>query len=221
MMRMNSLLLAAIATMALPAAAADLIPVANEGAISGRWIPVPGTLFAPAYPEAYAKNPEQVCVAVGYLLNVDGRTSDFSLLKSWSSGDGSKSRMKFWQTFAGDASQALARWQFVPTPGIAAPQSVYTVATFVFGPGDSAATQEHCAISDLATRLVELRYNERAGRMMARGIYSRLNIDPSLETRLRRQAAADHELLEQARMIKNTKTPQSSQLELQNGSGKK
>ncbi|MFT4257161.1 MAG: hypothetical protein QM599_09435 [Pseudoxanthomonas sp.] len=221
-MRVRNLLLAAMAATVLPVVAADRIPIANEGAIGGRWVPVPGTMFTPAYPDAYAKDPEQVCVAVGYLLNADGHTSDFSLLKSWSSGDSSKARMKFWQTFAGDASQALARWQFVPAAGVAEPKPVYTVATFVFGPGDSTATQEHCAISDLAMRLVELRYNERAGRLMGRGIYAKLDIDPSLETRLRLQAMADREREERAQAARNTKTPQSSQVELLNGtSGKK
>ncbi|MFT3761177.1 MAG: hypothetical protein QM761_00910 [Pseudoxanthomonas sp.] len=210
-MRIRNLLLAAMAITVLPAAAADKIPIANEGAISNRWAPVPGTLFTPAYPDAYAKDPEQVCVAVGYLINADGHTSDFSLLKSWSSGSDSRSRMKFWQTFAGDASQALALWQFAPAPGVAVPKPVYTVATFVFGPGDAAATQGHCAISDLATRLVELRYNERAGRLMGRGIYGQLDIDPSLEERLRQQTLADREQLERDRMSRSAQVPQKSE----------
>jgi hypothetical protein len=187
------LLLAAMAAIALPVAAADRIPVAGEGAIGDRWSAVPGTMFAPAYPEAYAAEQEQVCVVIGYLLNADGHTSDFSLLKSWSSGSNSRSRTEFWEAFASDSSRALSLWEFKPKPGVASPQPVYTAATFVFGPGNPAQTKAHCAIPDLAERLVELRYDSRAGRLMAGGIFSRLDIDSGVEQRRKRRATTQRE----------------------------
>ena len=180
------LLLAAMAAIVLPVSAVERIPIADEGAITDRWSAVPGTLFAPAYPEAYAAEQEQVCVAIGYLLNADGRTSDFSLLKSWSSGSNARSRNEFWEAFATDASRALSMWQFRPKPGVASPQPVYTVATFVFGPGTPAETKAHCAIPDLTQRLVDLRYDSRASRLMAGGIFGRLDIDPTVEMRNQR-----------------------------------
>jgi hypothetical protein len=175
------LLLAAIAALALPVVAADRIPIADEGAIGDRWSAVPGTMFAPAYPEAYVAGREQVCVVIGYLLNEDGHTSDFSLLKSWSSGSNSRSRTEFWEAFAGDSSRALSLWKFKPAPGVTSPRPVYTAATFVFGPGNPAETKTHCAIPGLAERLAELRFDTRANRLMAGGVFSRLDIDPALE----------------------------------------
>ncbi|MGN6113315.1 MAG: hypothetical protein ACTHOC_10000 [Luteimonas sp.] len=189
------LLFAAMAALAFPAAAADRIPVAGEGTLGARWSAVPGTLFAPAYPEAYAAGNEQVCVVIGYLLNADGHTSDFSLLKSWSSGSNARSRTDFWEAFAGDASRALSLWEFKARPG-ATPQPVYTAATFVFGPGNPAETKAHCAIPDLAQRLAELRYDSRAGRLMAGGIFSRLDIDPAVEMRRQRRATTQRENLD-------------------------
>lgn len=65
------------------ALAADKIPVVNEGGIARQWTLAPGALLpVPAYPEIYKSSGAEVCVAIGYLLNPDGTTSDFSLLKS-------------------------------------------------------------------------------------------------------------------------------------------
>jgi hypothetical protein len=189
----RALMLAAMAALALPAAAADRIPIADEGAIGDRWIAEPGTMFAPAYPEAYAAEQEQVCVVIGYLLNADGHTSDFSLLKSWSSGSNSRSRVDFWKAFAVDSSRALSLWKFRPRPGVASPGPVYTAATFVFGPGNQAETKAHCAIPDLTQRVVELRYDTRASRLMTGGIFSRLEIDPMIEENFKRRPVIQRE----------------------------
>jgi len=198
-MRMRNLLMVATVAMAFPTMAADRIPIADEGTIGDRWSLVPGTRFVPAYPAEYASTPEEVCVTVGYLLNADGHTSDFALLKSWSSGSNSRGRTKFWETFAGAASEALARWQFAPEPGVT-PRPVYTAATFTFGRVGATGTREHCAIADLTTRLVELRYDARASRLMSRGVFSELDIDPLLEERLRHRRVMAREDRDQAMM---------------------
>lgn len=178
----------------LPAfAASDKIPIADEGRIGDQWTLVPGTQLMPPYPEEYAKAPEEVCLVVGYLVNADGTTSDFSLLKSWTSGSNSRTRRKFWLEFADLSSRALAQWHYAPKDAASA-KPVYTAATFVFGrPQAAMATKEHCAISDLTTRMVELRYDSRANRRMAGGIFSRLYIDPETEEHIRRKYIAERE----------------------------
>lgn len=182
-MKTRTLILAAMIAVALPALAADKIKISDEGKLD-QWSLVPGSQLMPPYPEAYASKPEEVCLVVGYLVNADGRTSDFALLKSWTSGSNSRTRNKFWADFADLASRALSQWQYTPKGASAAP--VYTAATFVFGsPQAAAATKKNCDISDLTKRLVELRYDSRANRQMAGGIFSRLDIDPSLERRYR------------------------------------
>lgn len=199
-MNMRIVLLAALAAMALPAMAGDKIPITDEGKIGDQWSLVPGTQLMPPYPEAYASEPEQVCVVVGYLVNADGHTSDFSLLKSWTSGSNSRSRSEFWKEFGDLASRALAQWKYAPIEAGSA-KPVYTAATFVFGaPGAIAATKEHCAISDLSNRLAELRYDARASRLMAGGIFSELNIDPLEEERLRRRMMVQRENAERQTM---------------------
>ena len=190
-MKTRTLILAAMIAVALPALAADKIKIADEGKLD-QWSLVPGTQLMPPYPEAYASKPEEVCLVVGYLVNADGTTSDFSLLKSWTSGSNSRTRNKFWDDFGDMASRALAQWRYAPKGASAAP--VYTAATFVFGtPQAAAATKKNCEISDLTKRLVELRYDARANRQMAGGIFSRLDIDPTLEKRLRMESAQHRE----------------------------
>lgn len=191
-MKTRTLILAAMIAAALPALAADKILIADEGKLD-QWTLVPGTQLMPPYPEEYASKPEEVCLVVGYLVNADGTTSDFSLLKSWTSGSNARTRNKFWADFADMASRALAQWHYAPKAGASA-APVYTAATFVFGtPQAAAATRENCAISDLTKRLVELRYDARANRQMAGGIFSRLAIDPSLERRYRIETAQHRE----------------------------
>jgi hypothetical protein len=189
MMRMRILPLALLAiAIALPAAtaAAERIRVVGEGTIGDEWTLAPGEqLAAPLYPAEYAADPEQVCVAIGYLLGPDGHPSDFALLKSWTSGSNTSSRTDYWRAFADAASQALAQWRFVPKPGVASPRPTYTVATFMFGPPAASGVREHCAIASLQTRLLELQRDSRANRLMSRGVFSRLEIDPDLKERFR------------------------------------
>ena len=147
-MRNRILLMLTLAAVAMPAVAGDRIPIADEGKIGDRWTLVPGSQLVPPYPPAYARNPEQVCLVVGYLVNANGTTSDFSLLKSWASGDNARGRTDFWERFGDLASRALAQWRYAPRDAASA-EPVYTAATFVFGaPGEIAATREHCAIPD-------------------------------------------------------------------------
>lgn len=200
-MHVRILFLTAAMAIALPATAVDRIPVLNESTTSDHWSVVPGTASAPVYPEMYASGQRQVCVTIGYLLNADGHVSDFALLKSWSDGGNSVANDKFWSAFAESASKALAGRQFVPKQRSAAPSPVYTASTFAFGLGDSAATQAHCEISDLASRLLELQRDTRSRRLMATGIFPRLDIDSGLDERMRQQRLLAHEKWDQRQMV--------------------
>lgn len=177
--------------LALAACAAvhaeDKIRIANEGGIRDAWTLPPGaTLPVPAYPEAYRANQAEACLAIGYLINADGTTSDFALLKAWSAQEPQRDRDAYWSAFANDAAAALALWRFAPRPEVKAPRPVYTVATFLFASAAPSETRKHCAIPNLAMRLVELRHDGKASKKMAgQGIFGRLDIDPALESRYR------------------------------------
>ncbi len=192
------------------ATADDKIRIENEGGIAKAWMLAPGaTLPVPAYPAAYAQNKSQVCVAIGYLINPDGTTSDFSLLKSWSSAEPEHDADEYWRVFAEDSSNALARWKFAPRPAVTKPEPVYTVATFLFGATDAAKVRQQCSIPSLSYRLVELRNNKKVARkMMTSDIFSRLDVDPLLEQRYKLE---QRQLQEMNRKLETPKPPQQQQ----------
>ena len=171
------------------AQAQNKIRIVNEGGIRDAWMLAPGTtLPVPAYPPAHAANQAEACVGIGYLLNADGTTSDFALLKSWSAAEPNRDRDDYWATFAQDASNALARWTFAPRPDVASPKPVYTVATFLFGAKNGAELRKRCAIPSLAFRIIELRQSAKTRRRMSGSeIFSRLHIDPAVEQRYNEQ----------------------------------
>lgn len=162
-----------------PALGADLIRVVNEGGIRDEWtLPAGVQLPIPTYPSAYAAERAEACVAIGYLVRPDGTTSDFALLKSWSSKNVSgRSAQEYWSAFAQAAAQALSQWRFEPRPEIRTARPVYTVATLLFA-AKSPQLRDRCAIPDLAAKLREFRGDLGSRRKMDLELYDRLDVDP-------------------------------------------
>lgn len=144
------------------AQAQDAVGIANEGGIRDKWMLADGvTLAAPGYPAGFAGRGDNVCVAVGYRIRPDGSTSDYTLLRSWSSSTGEKEpEAGFWDAFAQASAAALAQWKFKPRPEVASANPVDTVATMTFmgkTMDDPAALRSRCKIEDLRTVLLEAR----------------------------------------------------------------
>lgn len=189
--------------------ASDKIRILNEGGIRDEWTLAPGAkLPVPAYPEAYAASQAETCVAIGYLLNPDGTTSDFALLKAWSAAEPKKDRETYWGVFAQHASNALAHWAFVPRPEVGSPRPVYTVATFLFASSSPVELRKRCAIPNLVLRLVELRQDNKAKRRMAgNDLFDRLDIDPGLEQRYRDQERQREQMMQHREVPVKTPPP--------------
>jgi len=162
-----------------PVFAADKIRVVNEGGIRDEWTLPPGfKLAVPTYPAEYAAQQAEACVAIGYLINSDGRTSDFALLKNWTSASvPSGSSREYWSAFAQASAQALSQWRFQPRPEVQAARPVYTVATLLFA-AQTPQLRARCAIHDLAASLLELRGDSGSRRKMNFDLYDRLDVDP-------------------------------------------
>ena len=142
--------------------AQERVRIANEGGIRGEWMLAPGVqLSAPGYPGAFAKTGDDVCVAVGYRIQPDGSTSDFSLLKTWSSRSGEGEAVEgYWDAFSQAAVAALQQWKFAPRPEVGKPTSVDTVATMTFTglqSVDAATLRGKCKIEDLAAFLEQVK----------------------------------------------------------------
>lgn len=140
---------------AVGALAAERMTVVNERAAAKDWVPDPAqSRMLPGYPSTFADRSEDACVSIGYLLNRDGSTSDFTMLKSWGAKTPENSRDRaHLDPLAQAAVAAVQAWRFVPAPGNRARiRPIYTAATFSFtsnGPADREALKSHCSIADL------------------------------------------------------------------------
>ena len=136
------------------------IRIVNEGGIRDQWMLADGVqLIAPGYPAQFVDRGDSVCLALGYAIKPDGSTSDFSLLKSWSSSTGNVEPLEgFWDTFAQAGANALSEWRFKPRPEVDEPVAIYTVATLSFRGKDAIeaeALRAHCEVSDLEALVAE------------------------------------------------------------------
>ncbi len=178
-------LLCVLAISAPSAQAEDKIPVVNESAVGGIWkLPATSKRAVMEFPPEYQNQQEQVCLAVGYLINDDGSTSDLALLKSWSSREPRRDRDRYWGAFARVASAELSKWRFVPKAEAGVARAVYTVATFVFAPTGVPEPSTRCAIPNLSLRIIELMQDTRVRRRMtSTGIFNRLDLNRMVEAR--------------------------------------
>ena len=129
--------------------AGEDVRVAGEDEIATQWIQL--TSNAPlGYPAEFADRGDNVCLAMGYAINNDGTTSDFSLLGSWNSATGDVEPVPgYWGAFAQAGANALSHWQFEPRPGVDVAGTTYTVATLGFQGGAPLAPEalrEHCQV---------------------------------------------------------------------------
>lgn len=188
----TSLLTALLTCICMTSAqAVDRVRVVNEGGIRDQWMLADGVkLAAPGYPAAFANRGDNVCVAVGYAIKSDGSTTDFALLKAWTSSTAEKEPVDgFWDAFAQASAGALSQWKFKPRPEISSPQPTYTVATMHFmgkHATDAVELRNRCKISDLPT-LVQSQKSNR---------YQRGTLEKNEIERMRRTQEANGAMVE-------------------------
>lgn len=135
--------------------------IANEGTIGDAWMLAGDVPLATAqYPAHLASRGANVCVALGYVIDENGDTSDFSVLRQWNSESGEEEPVGgFWRAFAQASAGAVSQWKFKPRPEVSHPTPTRTVATLGFSGGrvvDAARLRDHCRIVDLASEIARL-----------------------------------------------------------------
>ncbi len=134
-------------------ASAGAPPILSEGGAGAYWRPA--AAFAdPGVPAGVPDPGEDVCVSVGYQIQPDGSTSEYSMLKSWTSKHSRGLPAKdAYSLYAQMAVGTLMQRKFVPAEaGATKPPAVYTAATFAYSgraDADRAAIRARCAIEDL------------------------------------------------------------------------
>ena len=140
------LVLAAGAALSSPTSLAGRITIVSEDQAPERWIHAPDQPRVVAgYPATAADQHRDVCVNIGYLIRSDGRTSDFSQMKAWSSDGGDDV-----QAYVQVAAAAVSMWRFVPAAKKVHP--MYTSASFAFAGSQALPAEDirsRCRIADL------------------------------------------------------------------------
>ena len=152
MNRPTRFLLASALLLAIAApVVAERIDILSEGKQNKIWV-APANPLAPGWPSTVAGN-DQVCVGVGYMIEKDGSTSGFMVLKSWSRdhGEGDKAAPAI-DPFARNVLAAVQQWKFTPVQA-GKERRMYTATTFAFdkdAQGDAAALKQRCVVDNLS-----------------------------------------------------------------------
>jgi len=138
--------------VALCATAGGRVTIVSEQDTAASWTLAPDAPRVVAgYPSAAADHAQDVCVNIGYMIEKDGKTSNFIQLKAWSSAAGKDApAQESIQPFVQSAAAAVSMWRFVPVNPKA--HSIYTSASFGFAGSktlDEAAIRDRCRIEDL------------------------------------------------------------------------
>lgn len=158
---MQCLALALALAWSMTAMAGERERIAKEGTIGDTWMLAGNAPLATArYPAHLASRGANVCIALAYLIDENGDTSDFSVLRQWNSESGEKEPASgFWRAFAQASAAAVSQWKFKPRPEVSRPTPTRTVATLGFSGGrnvDAARLREHCRIDDLAGEIARV-----------------------------------------------------------------
>lgn len=152
----SALVALSLCCLAVGAHAADRSRVVNEGGIRDQWMLADGLKLAPPGLTPEMKDASNsVCVALGYSISPEGKTGDFTVLKTWTSQQG-KIPEGYYDQYTTSAAGALSQWAFKPRPEVEKAQRTVTVATMTFVGKDAmdrAALAANCKIADLAAEL--------------------------------------------------------------------
>ena len=152
MKRPSRILLASALLLAIAApVVAERIDIVSEGKELKVWNP-PANPLAPGWPSTVTSN-DQVCVSLGYMIEKDGGTSGFMVLKAWSRdhGEGDKAAPAT-DPFARNVLAAVQQWKFTPVQA-GKERKVYTATTFAFdreAQGDAADLKKRCMVDNLS-----------------------------------------------------------------------
>ena len=161
----------AVATGAFLAAAAALasgrITIVSEHEAAQSWTPAPGPRIVAGYPKSAADPGQDVCVTIGYLIDKEGKTSNFVAMKSWSSAaDKGKAAEAALEPYVQSAAATVSLWKFAPVGKV---RQIYTSSSFAFAGSKALAEEEirtRCRIEDLPAFVAAAHRDSRDRRIL-------------------------------------------------------
>lgn len=140
--------------------AAFPVKIVDEGRLAQNGITSDSSFAAPGFPASLASRGDNVCVTIGYKIQSDGSTTDFGVLKSWSSSsDDKRPQGGYWEDVINVTGSAVSQWKFRKADGgKLAP--LYTAATFSFrgnDPMEPSQLRAKCLITDLTAYVQEIK----------------------------------------------------------------
>lgn len=158
--------------LAFVASASGRVAIVSEHQVGEDWTPAPDLpRVLVGYPASAADKSRDVCVSIGFMIEKDGSTSNFSHVKSWSSATpDAEPAPEQLQPFVQSAAAAVSMWKFVPATR--KPRPVYTSAAFVFegsqSPGPD-AIRARCRIENLTAFVSQAKEREARKGDLERG----------------------------------------------------
>ena len=154
--------------LAAAAFASTTPAIISEGGANAFWRQVTPDAVPP-FPASAPDKSEDVCIGVAYLINADGKTSDFAMLKSWTSKrEKGIPAGEAYAPFSQGAVAAVMQRRYAPaqaSAGGASVTPVYTASTFAFSQrpdADVQALRAHCMVDDLPAFVAKVQTKARA-----------------------------------------------------------
>ena len=149
-MKLSKVAVAATALFATAALAGGRTTIVSEQNAGQSWTPTPeAALVVAGYPKGSDNAARDACITLGYLIDKEGKTSNFVAMNAWSSVEGEDKDSPALAPYVQNAAAAASMWRYAP---VGKARQVYTAHTFAFA-GSKALSEEEirgrCRIVDL------------------------------------------------------------------------
>jgi len=145
-----SLAVATGALFATAALASGRITIVSEQDAGRSWTPTPeAKLIIAGYPRATDNAARDACITIGYLIDHEGKTSNFVAMNAWSSVPGEDKASPSLSPYVQNAAATVSLWHYAP---VGKAKQIYPSHSFAFAGSKSLAEEEirgRCRIDDL------------------------------------------------------------------------
>jgi hypothetical protein len=149
-MKISRFAVAATAFFATATLAGGRVTIVSEDDAGRSWTPTPeAKLIVAGYPRASNNAARDACITIGYMIDKEGKTSNFVAMNAWSSVIGEDKASPGLAPYVQNAAATVSLWRYAP---VGKARQVYTSHSFAFAGSKTLAEEDiraRCRISDL------------------------------------------------------------------------